>query len=39
VETWHDTYDPLLGRERVTEITNRWHAVEALARTSPLIGT
>jgi ribosomal protein S18 acetylase RimI-like enzyme len=32
VETWHDTYDPLLGRERVTEITNRWHAVEALAR-------
>ena len=32
VETWHDTYDPLLGRERVIEITDRWHAVEALAR-------
>jgi ribosomal protein S18 acetylase RimI-like enzyme len=31
VETWHDTYDPLLGRERVTEITNRWHAEDVLA--------
>jgi ribosomal protein S18 acetylase RimI-like enzyme len=32
VETWHDTFDPLLGRERVTEITDRWHAVDVLAR-------
>ena len=31
VETWHDTYDPLLGRDRVTEITGRWHSVPALA--------
>jgi ribosomal protein S18 acetylase RimI-like enzyme len=31
VETWHDTYDPLLGRDRVTEITARWHSVPALA--------
>ena len=30
VETWHDTYDPLLGPEKVAEITNRWHAVEML---------
>ena len=30
VETWHDTYDPLLGVEKVTEITGRWHAIEAL---------
>ena len=32
VETWHDTYDALLGPERVAEITGRWHAVEALTR-------
>lgn len=31
VETWHDTYDSLLGSERVAEITNRWHAVDVLA--------
>jgi ribosomal protein S18 acetylase RimI-like enzyme len=30
VETWQDTYDSLLGPERVREITGRWHAVEAL---------
>jgi ribosomal protein S18 acetylase RimI-like enzyme len=30
VETWHDTYDPLLGAERVTEITNSWHSLENL---------
>ena len=30
VETWHDTYDPLLGSEKVAEITSRWHAVEVL---------
>jgi ribosomal protein S18 acetylase RimI-like enzyme len=32
VETWHDTYDALIGREKVTEITDRWHSVENLAR-------
>jgi ribosomal protein S18 acetylase RimI-like enzyme len=32
VETWHDTYDTLLGRERVTEITNSWHSIENLGR-------
>lgn len=31
VETWHDTYDLLLGPEKVTEITGRWHAIETLA--------
>jgi ribosomal protein S18 acetylase RimI-like enzyme len=31
VETWHDTYDPLLGAEKVTQITNAWHAIEKLA--------
>jgi N-acetylglutamate synthase-like GNAT family acetyltransferase len=32
VETWHDTYDAIHGVERVTEITNEWHALERLAR-------
>ncbi|WP_309084520.1 GNAT family N-acetyltransferase [Chelativorans sp.] len=31
VETWHDTYDALIGREKVTEITHSWHSVPALA--------
>ncbi len=30
VATWHDTYDSLLGVERVTETTNRWHALDVL---------
>lgn len=30
VETWHATYDTLYGAARVTGITERWHAVEAL---------
>lgn len=30
-ETWHDTYDPLLGPETVARITGRWHAVAVLA--------
>ncbi len=34
VATWHDTYDGLLGVERVTETTNRWHALEVLAMQS-----
>lgn len=32
VETWHDTYDDVLGKARVAEITNAWHSVEALKR-------
>ncbi len=32
VETWHDTYTELLGRERVAEITGAWHSAEALER-------
>jgi ribosomal protein S18 acetylase RimI-like enzyme len=31
VETWHDTYDSLLGAEKVTQITNAWHAIAKLA--------
>ncbi len=31
VETWHDTYDALLGAEKVAEITDAWHSIEALA--------
>lgn len=26
VETWHATYDPLFGAERVTAITDDWHS-------------
>jgi ribosomal protein S18 acetylase RimI-like enzyme len=32
VETWHDTYDALLGAETVTRITDEWHSVESLSR-------
>jgi ribosomal protein S18 acetylase RimI-like enzyme len=32
VETWHDTYDALIGAARVTEITDSWHSLEALSR-------
>lgn len=32
VETWHDTYDLLLGSEKVTEITGRWHGVDVLTQ-------
>jgi ribosomal protein S18 acetylase RimI-like enzyme len=31
VETWHHTYDAFLGREKVTEITDSWHSIPALA--------
>jgi len=34
VATWHDTYDGLLGVERVTETTDRWHALDVLATQS-----
>lgn len=30
-ETWHVTYDALLGRDKVTDISRRWHAEEVLA--------
>jgi ribosomal protein S18 acetylase RimI-like enzyme len=30
VETWHATYDAIYGRERVSEITDDWHSLEAL---------
>jgi ribosomal protein S18 acetylase RimI-like enzyme len=29
-ETWHSTYDPIYGPERVSEITRSWHSVAAL---------
>ena len=34
VATWHDTYDGLLGVERVTNTTDRWHALDVLATQS-----
>jgi ribosomal protein S18 acetylase RimI-like enzyme len=30
LETWHDTYDPLIGAEKVTRITNSWHSSDNL---------
>ncbi|MFI5012269.1 MAG: GNAT family N-acetyltransferase [Hyphomicrobiales bacterium] len=32
VETWHDTYDGILGVARVSEITDDWHSLVNLAR-------
>ncbi|MGL5114942.1 MAG: GNAT family N-acetyltransferase, partial [Beijerinckiaceae bacterium] len=32
VTTWHATYDAIYGREKVTEITGRWHSIDNLAR-------
>ena len=34
VAAWHDTYDGLLGVERVTDTTDRWHALDVLATQS-----
>ena len=31
-ETWHATYDGIYGRERVADITARWHSPDALAK-------
>lgn len=31
VETWHDTYDRLIGADEVAAITDRWHCVPVLA--------
>jgi ribosomal protein S18 acetylase RimI-like enzyme len=39
VETWHDTYDALLGAETVTRITDEWHSVESLSRQLDLPNT
>lgn len=30
VETWHATYDQIYGKDRVIEITDEWHSIEAL---------
>ena len=30
IETWHATYDPWLGPEKVREINDTWHAPERL---------
>lgn len=30
IETWHATYDPIYGAERVTRITDEWHSIAAL---------
>lgn len=30
VETWHDTYDAIYGRERVNAITDDWHSIASL---------
>lgn len=32
VETWHDTYDALIGAAKVTDITNSWHSLDNLTR-------
>jgi ribosomal protein S18 acetylase RimI-like enzyme len=31
-ETWHQVYDPILGSDKVGEVTARWHARDLLAR-------
>jgi ribosomal protein S18 acetylase RimI-like enzyme len=31
-ETWHDTYDALIGPRKVEEITASWHSPEVLVR-------
>lgn len=38
-ETWHDTYDALLGTEWVTEVSGRWHTVENLRKQLSVLGT
>ena len=34
VATWHDTYDGLLGADRVTGTTDQWHALDVLTTQS-----
>ncbi|CAN7446933.1 N-acetyltransferase family protein [Bosea sp. LjRoot237] len=31
VETWHATYDGIYGWQRVAQITNAWHSLDALS--------
>jgi ribosomal protein S18 acetylase RimI-like enzyme len=38
-ETWHDTYDTLLGAEWVTEVSGRWHAIDNLRKQLDVPGT
>jgi ribosomal protein S18 acetylase RimI-like enzyme len=38
VETWHATYDALLGVERVAALTAAWHAPEVLRRQVDIAG-
>ena len=30
VETWHDTYDAIYGKDRVTQINDVWHSTTSL---------
>jgi ribosomal protein S18 acetylase RimI-like enzyme len=30
VETWHDTYDVLIGHDQVCAVTERWHTLDAI---------
>lgn len=39
IETWHDTYDALLGRDKVDEITRLWHAPAVLQQQLQQRGT
>lgn len=32
LETWHATYDDLIGKELVDKITSRWHSVDNLKK-------
>lgn len=32
LESWHATYDDILGREMVTEVTSQWHSVAVLQK-------
>jgi ribosomal protein S18 acetylase RimI-like enzyme len=38
-ETWHDTFDDILGHDEVVAITRRWHAIEALRQQLGAPGT
>ncbi len=38
-ETWHDTYEELLGADWVTEVSGRWHTVENLRKQLDTPGT
>jgi len=31
-ETWHDTYDAIMGADWVSEVSGRWHSIENLLR-------